>query len=177
MNRESGSPGGVPGEPGGRGEKVVATALGSAFRLLARRSYTQAELRLRLERAWDQPAVTAALARLTELRLIDDEAWAERFARDRLERVGRGRRRILAELIARGVDAELAARVIGRVIDPERERDRARTLVANILGERSESDRPGAQRRPDQRELAGAFRRLVARGFPSALVRDLLGGS
>lgn len=174
MKGESGSPGSAPGEPDEQGKRAAATALGSAFRLLARRSYTQAELRSRLERARDPQSVASALARLTELGLIDDEAWAERFATDRFERGGRGRHRILAELVARGVEGELAARVVVRVIDPERERERARTLAASILGARCE---PGGQGAPGERDLARAFRRLVARGFPSALVRDLLGGS
>ena len=168
------------------GQKGGATALDSAFRMLARRSYTEAELRSRLERTWDSPSVTAALSRLAELRLIDDPAWAERFAVDRFERAGRGRHRILSELVARGIDAELAAAVVGRVIDPAREREYARIQLASLLGHRT--GRTGLTERIDrgegaatgdagERELAAAFRRLVARGFPAGLIRDLLGGS
>jgi len=142
------------------------------MRLLARRSYTQAELRSQLESRWDPSAVAAALARLIELRLIDDAALAERLASDRFERGGRGRHRILSELVARGVDADLASDVVGRVIAPERERELAQRLVTGLLSGRSEADRPAGER-----QLGRAFRRLVARGFPAALVRDLLAGS
>lgn len=198
------------------GDSPGAT-LAAALRMLGRRSYTAAEMRERLARRADAPSVAAALERLAELRLIDDAAWAERFAAERFERAGRGRHRILSELVGRGIDAELAADVVARVVDPARERDHAREQLGRLLGrgfgaarpceagarpapgergsgggERCEADPDsgGAGRRetgpdpeasercePGERERASAFRRLVARGFPASLVRDLLSGS
>ena len=151
----------------------LSATVAAALRMLARRSYTEAELRARLERrrGADSQSVGAALARLTELGLIDDAAWAERFVIDRFERAGRGRHRIVSELATRGIEAELAASVVARVIDPERERESARALMARLMGGPAAA---GALPQTGERGRASAYRRLVARGFPAAMIRGLI---
>jgi len=84
-------------------------------RLLARREYSQHELRLRLrQRGFDeqesQQALTAALAAGWQ----SDERFAEAFVRSRLER-GQGPLKIRAELRGRGIDDHLGERVMRRL--------------------------------------------------------------
>ena len=86
-------------------------ALSSALRLLAYRPRSESELRGRLARAGIAPRVLeAVVARLRELRLLDDAAFAGGWveARDRMS--PRSRRLLAAELRAKGVPPAVAQR-------------------------------------------------------------------
>jgi SOS response regulatory protein OraA/RecX len=141
---------------------------------------------------------------------VDDAAWAERFARDRFERVGKGRHRIRNELLARGIDAATAeaslAAVLGGDVGGDVEREKAAAMLEtmrsklgrgaasrkgarNSHGARGSDDSPpeAAPSTPAGRSAARhsarraseslknrLFRRMLARGYPASLVRDLL---
>ena len=87
----------------------MGKALSRALALLARRAYTEAELRRRLSR-YPEAEVEEALARLREWGYLDDRAYAEGFARSRKRRWGSGRLR--AELLRRGVGEEVVEEVL-----------------------------------------------------------------
>ena len=159
--------------------------------LLAARSFPERKLRERLARRYEPAEVDAAIARLKELGMVDDAAWAERFAVDRFQRAGRGRHRIVRELQAKGIDAATASEAVSRVVCDAAgmEREQAEALVARL------ARRPGARvasghgdgQDPDagmpsvsgdgpltEKARASAYRRLIARGYPASLVRELL---
>ena len=84
---------------------VPDTPFAFALRALARRAYSVAEIRRRLERKFGEgAAVEAAIARLRELRYLDDQRFAEQQASSLVRNRAFGRRRILQELKSRLVD-------------------------------------------------------------------------
>ena len=78
-----------------------------ALRRLARRDHSEAELRRALAaRGHPEEEIDEALARLRAQRYVDDETFAERFARSRLSHHGHGPARIRQGLRLRGVGRE-----------------------------------------------------------------------
>lgn len=92
----------------------------AALNLLSYRARTRSELRRRLVAKDFRPArVDLCLDRLQARGLLDDAAVAAAFVRDRLRHRPRGKARLARELRALGVQAELATRVVDRVLDDE----------------------------------------------------------
>jgi regulatory protein len=150
----------------------AAGAMAAAMASLARRSLSRAELDAKLRsRGFAEDAIASVLSRLTELKLIDDDALAERVARRRFEAGRAGRFRVRAELRRRGVAEDVLERAIERTVPMDGELASARDELARFLRGRNKRDEPREKAR------AAAFRHLVARGFPADLVRDLLGVS
>lgn len=81
-----------------------------ALQLLTYRPRTAIELRRRLmRREIPEGVADECIAGLQAKGLVDDAAFAESFARDRIRLNPRGRRRVVQELRGRGVDAETAS--------------------------------------------------------------------
>lgn len=146
----------------------LAAAVTLALAMLARRALTRAEVAEKLVRRVGPDARDAALARLEEMRVLDDRGLAERIAHDGLVRRGFGRHRIRSELARRGVEPAMAEDAIGRVFADETERAAAEAALARFRKRRA-----GGRSTP-QKEAAAEFRHLIGRGFPAGLVRDLL---
>src|SRR5918996_3790945 len=88
-------------------------AMERAGRWLALRPRTESELRDRLQQGgFEGGTVERALARLAELRLIDDEAFARQWVEERARRKGLGPRALVAELEAKGISAEVAGAAV-----------------------------------------------------------------
>lgn len=123
-------------------------------RLLARREYSQQELRRRLEsRVSDAALLEKALERLVELGYQSDQRCALMLARQRLGQ-GYGERRIRQDLYERGIDRELVEQALG-----ELEVDwfaQARAQAVRRFGESAPAD---------AREKARRMRHLLGRGF------------
>lgn len=107
--KRSSAGGGKPEDnrPDGRagGGTTPETPFAFALRALARRAYSVAEIRRRLERKFGEGApVEEALARLRELRYLDDARFAEQQASSLVRNRAFGRRRIRQELKSRLVD-------------------------------------------------------------------------
>jgi regulatory protein len=139
-----------------------------ALAMLARRALTRAEVADKLGRRVDPDERGAALARLDEMRVLDDRALAERVAHDGLARRGFGRHRIRSELLRRGVEPAVVEDAIGRVFEDEAERAAASSALARFRKRR------GSRGQTRQKEAAAEFRHLIGRGFPAGIVRDLL---
>jgi regulatory protein len=78
-----------------------------ALRRLARRDHSEAELRRALAaRGHASEEIEEALGRLRTQGYVNDETFAERFARSRLAHYGQGRARIRQGLRQRGVPGE-----------------------------------------------------------------------
>lgn len=154
------------------------TAVEFGIGLLTARSWPEKKLRERMSTRYEAEEVETAIERLRELRMVDDGAWAERFTSDRLARGGKGRHRVLMELQAKGIAPAVAAEAVARAVEGPAEREMAAELVAKMLRrvDRSNAADAGAANvsalAPNVR--ASIFRRLLARGYPASLVRELL---
>ena len=84
----------------------------AALRLLDAAPRSCGGLRGRLvDKGYDERAVDAVIGRLTELKLLDDRAYAESAARYCLSRL-MGERGVVMELRRKGIDSALASRVV-----------------------------------------------------------------
>jgi regulatory protein len=92
----------------------------AALHLLSYRARTRRELETRLRKKGHPPErIRTCLDSLEGKGLIDDDAVAAAFVRDRLRHRPRGRSRLVSELRAKGVDADLAGEAIERVFKDE----------------------------------------------------------
>jgi regulatory protein len=140
----------------------------AALVLLGFRARSAAELRRRLvQKGFDAGVAEACVADLAERGMVDDEAYAAAFVRDRVRLRPHGRRRLTAELRARGVDAEAAQEAVAEVWGAEgvSEADLARAAAARWR------QRPGEETARARRRLHGY---LARRGFGSEAARAVL---
>lgn len=94
-----------------------------AARLLAIRPRTERELRERLAQGGHSPCeVDTTIARLVELELVDDAAFARQWVEESAARKGLGGHALRAELLAKGVAPELAQEVVAAASDDEEAR-------------------------------------------------------
>ena len=153
----------------------------AALHLVSYRARTRAELATRLRTRGFPPArIAPCLDRLAEKGLIDDEAVAAAFVRDRLRHRPRGRARLSSELRAKGVTGDLARATIDRVFQDEETSDRELAIevaerwvtrqspevLAALASEARSDDRDRARRRLDgylaRRGFSGDARRAGA---------------
>lgn len=87
-------------------EAELKKAKERAFSMLSSREYTSRQLRERLARHVDEEAAGQAVERMEELGLVDDDSYAERYARELSERKHYGVLRIRQELRQKGLSAE-----------------------------------------------------------------------
>jgi regulatory protein len=93
----------------------------AALRFLESRARSEDEVRrhLALKKKFDEESVERTLRKLKEARLIDDNAFAEAWAKDRLTFKPRSRLMIQRELLMKGVDPETAEAATANVDDSE----------------------------------------------------------
>lgn len=163
---------GTDGAGSGPMKDPVAVARDLCLRALTGAPKTRQQLADLLDqRDIPEDAAETALDRLTEVGLIDDEAFAQAWVSSR--RAGRGlaRRALKAELRAKGVDDEVAATAV-LAVDDDDERASARRLVERRLGSMSRLDRVTATRR-----LMGMLaRKGYSGGLAAGVVREALDG-
>ncbi len=102
-----------------------------ALRLLSYRPRSVEEVRRRLSRRYDQEQVEAAIARLVELNLLDDPAFARSWVENRLDLSPRGRRALDTELRRKGVVSEVVQQVLDEALSEETEAGHALELARN----------------------------------------------
>ena len=144
--------------------------------VLSRQAYTVAELRTKLaRRRVEEPVADELIAKLIELRLVDDESYAEQYVASRQE--ARGRLALRTELLRKGVAEALVDERVGRL-----DEDQQLTAAVGLLrkhawryqpaadsGPTSEGDEYAALQRLRQAEAkAKAF--LARRGFSPDVV-------
>jgi regulatory protein len=121
------------------------------------------------QREVPEDAAEAVLDRLTEVGLIDDEAFAQAWVSSRQSGRGLARRALKAELRAKGVDDEVAATAV-LAVDDDDERETARRLVERKLPSMLRLDRATATRR-----LMGMLaRKGYGGGLAAGVVREAL---
>jgi regulatory protein len=129
------------------------------------RSRVQLEQKLALR---DCPADVAAdiLDRMTEVGLVDDEAYAQMFVRSQQAGRGLARGALARELRAKGIEDDLAQEALACISDAD-ERDRARALVDKKLRAMH-----GLGVEVQTRRLAGL---LVRKGYSSGVIYAVIG--
>ena len=143
-------------------EERLQHALDAAYRFLARRDRTVAEVRERLEaQEIDAEVVDEAVAELTRQGYLDDARYAHRFAEDRRTIDAWGAERIERRLLAVGVEPALIAAAIG-------ERGAAKELEAALTVLRRRF--PHAP--TDDRDRDRALGLLVRKGYDLDLAYD-----
>ncbi|MBX6363116.1 MAG: RecX family transcriptional regulator [Gemmatimonadetes bacterium] len=144
----------------------------SALALLAYRARSAAELRRRLLWKGFPPDVAdEVLADLREKRYVDDAAFAAAFVRDRVHRRPRGRRRLVQELRARGVEAATAGDAVDDAFADHAvsEVELARAAAEAWIRKRGALATDGDARRDARRRLRAY---LARRGFAGDAIRD-----
>jgi len=145
----------------------MSEALGTALKLLGHRARSEAELRRRLEaKGFAAAEIDSAVARLQELRYLDDEAFAGSKADSLLHSEHQGPRRVLRKLEALGVDGEVASEAVASAQEGRTERE----LALQALKRR----RPRVDSGSPHEDRVKAARWLLGRGFPEDVVRELL---
>jgi regulatory protein len=161
----------------------------AALNLLSYRARTRTELKRKLlGKGFHLARVEPCLDRLEQRGLLDDEAVAAAFVRDRIRLRPRGKVRLTQELRARGVGRDVADRAVDHVLEAEEitEADLVRQVVAGWLSRQSAAtvDAMSEGRRSPASEKARRRLQgyLARRGFGGSamghgmdVVRELLG--
>jgi regulatory protein len=140
-----------------------------AVKSLGRAMRTEAELR-RVMKARVEPGergeavITAVVARLKEQRYLDDQAFAETFARLRQENEKLGSRSVRRKLAQKGVPARIA----NEAVDARYAGTDEEALARKHL-ERKRIAKPA-----NEKETARVMRRLVAAGFSTGVIYKIL---
>ncbi len=130
------------------------TAMTAALRLLSYRPRSEREMRDALRsRRIPEAIADETLDRLRQLRLLDDQAFAEAWAESRQRNSPRGRRMLLAELAQKGIERKVAQESVA-AIDEE---------AAAMRAGRKRSQRLRGLEFRDFRRGLGDF--LARRGF------------
>lgn len=142
------------------------------LRQLAMGPRTRRQLEDKLRDRGCEPEVTAVvLDRMSEVGLVDDEAYAEMFVRSRQETKGLAAGALRHELRQKGVADDLVDAALEE-IDPEREKDQARSLVARRM-----RTMRGLDREVQTRRLASFLaRKGYGPGVAYQVIREALDG-
>ena len=131
-------------------------AMERAGRMLALRSRTEKEIRDRLAEAeFDADVIEDTIARLYEIELLDDVAFARQWIEERAERKGLGPRALMSELYRKGVDRADAEQALAESgLDEEAQaKDQAARLLRKVI------------RFPLREQGAKLVQMLVRKGF------------
>lgn len=109
-------------------------AFNSALNSLDYRDHSEKEIRAKLLRKHDADYVDEAVEKLIELDLVNDERYAENYARELFERKKFGKMRIKSELRAKGISADIANAAVEELFEEE-EPDNVQRIV-DIIGQR-----------------------------------------
>lgn len=94
-------------------------AFNSALNSLDYRDHSEKEIRAKLARKHGAEYVDEAVEKLIELDLINDERYAENYARELFEHKKFGKIRIKSELIAKGIASDIASEAVNSLFEDE----------------------------------------------------------
>jgi regulatory protein len=140
-----------------------------AVKALGRRMRTEAELR-RLMRERVEPGprgdemIASVVAHLKERRYLDDQSYAETYARLRKENEKFGQRRVQQDLRQKGVSASIVEKTIGESYAKTDEEKLARQYLS-----RKRLPKPKSPK-----DTTRIMRRLVAAGFSTSVIYKIL---
>ncbi|MGH8637559.1 MAG: regulatory protein RecX [Burkholderiales bacterium] len=138
-----------------------------ALRMLARRELSTEGVRSRLEdRGFGRDEIEDAIARLLASGALDDARAARAYARTATNVKGRGRLRVMRELLQMGIHADIASEALGEVFGELDER----ALIARALQKKLRGRaKPGTPA-----EHARLYQYLMRQGFSPAGVTAAL---
>jgi regulatory protein len=139
-----------------------------ALNLLGYRARTRAEIVRRLLRRGFPPTTTeACVQRLVAAGLVDDAEFARAFVQERLRTRPKGSAALKVDLLARGVEEPIAARVIREAFDadPSAELRLARRAAEKFRRRQEEEARSTARR---------LYGYLARRGFTSTTISTIV---
>jgi regulatory protein len=136
---------------------------------LGRRMRTVAEMkRLMRNKVREQPhaelLVDVVIARLKEQKYLNDTSYAENYARFRKENEKFGRRRVVQDLKAKGVHAEVIDKTVGPAYEDVNEEQLARQYLV----------RKRLRKPANQKQAARVFRSMVRAGFSTRTIFRIL---
>jgi regulatory protein len=142
---------------------------GYAVKTLGKQMRSEADLRrlMKTRVAPGEPgeaAVAAVLARLKEQHYLDDQSFAETYARLRQENEKLGRRRVRQDLQQKGVASDLIAETLETRYAATNEEALARQHL----------ERKRLRKPENEKETARIMRRLVAAGFSTGVIYKIL---
>ncbi|MFZ0302458.1 MAG: regulatory protein RecX [Terracidiphilus sp.] len=140
-----------------------------AVKALGRHMRTEVELRRLMQQRAEfgdrgEAAIAAVVAKLKEQRYLDDQSYAETYARLRQQNEKLGERRVRRDLAQKGLKAEL----IDETVEARYGATNEETLARQHL-ERKRIKKP-----ENERETARVMRRLVAAGFATGTIYKIL---
>src|SRR6202050_3803839 len=136
----------------------------SALRALMRRAYSIHEMKQYLERrSEDKEFIPPVVARLRELKYLDDARYALDYSNQHAKLRRQGRFRIARGVPDRYIEAALQT-VFAETDESTLVRTRVKRRLAHLRGAL------------DQRKIASAYRRLLRAGFSSDVIRAELRG-
>ncbi|MBO9600776.1 MAG: regulatory protein RecX [Cohnella sp.] len=146
-----------------RDEEQKEEAYRAALGMLERKARTTAELSRALKRkGFSQEAIEGCVERLRTNRMVDDSAFARRFAEQRAANQRKGRMLIRQELLQRGVAKPEIEQAIG-AIEPEVEQQSALALARKKWPSVKGNDRERKQK---------LMAMLMRRGFTGSVARS-----
>jgi regulatory protein len=144
--------------------------LAYAVKLLAGRAHSTGELREKLRRRAEQASdVDGVLARLKDTGYLNDQKFAESFASARLTNDKLGSTRVVRDLRQRRVAPSLAERTVRKVYQDVNEEGLIEEWVR-----RKYRLAPREGLFQEDKDLAGAYRRLLRAGFRSGEILKVL---
>jgi regulatory protein len=142
----------------------------AALRLLAVRARSEGELADRLRRkGFSDETARQVLVALSDVGLVDDEAFARAWVDERVRLRPVGPRRLVQELLAKHVDRELAERVIDEAFGERTELE----LAMRALTKKTRASGAGSDRRTRARLHAFLVRRGFSYEVASAALKEL----
>ena len=161
----------MPSSITGEKDHTFEKAKQKAFRLLSVRGRSIKELRTRLkEKDFEEPVVEEVIARLIELKYLDDESFASQWAQNLAVNRLYGNRRIEVSLSEKGIDRKL----IMQSIDEVREEISEKQAINRLIEKKVKSKKIIELNEKEKRRLA---QNLIGRGFSAGLIFEVLGKS
>jgi regulatory protein len=140
-----------------------------AVKALGRRMRTEAELRRLMHQRVEpgergEQIIAAVVSRLKEQKYLDDQSYAETFARLRQENEKFGARRVRQDLRQKGISASLTEQTVDA---------RYGTTDEEALA-RKHLERKRIRKPENEKETARVMRRLMAAGFSTGTIYKIL---
>jgi len=139
----------------------------SALRILARRDQSEKELQKKLvEKGFSKKAVQWVLSDLKNNRFLNDQTFAEHYAKNRLIQHPAGKRQLAYELKRKGIPESLSEETIEKVYSEFDEEKLAQKLALKKI--KTLGNQPVLK----QKKKVSDF--LIRRGFDWEIVREIL---
>ena len=149
-------------------DHTLEKAKQKAFRLLSVRGRSTKELRFRLkEKGFEEPVVEKVIARLLDLKYLDDESFAREWTRNLAVNRLYGNKKIEVSLLEKGIDRKLIEQSIARVREEISEKQAINKLMEKKIKGKKIIEL-------DEKEKRRLAQNLMGKGFPAALIFEVL---